>query len=131
MLQLSLDKTLSFSQHIELARSLRPLRDDGVLIMGSGNITHNLRQLIWDQNPSPVPWAVEFDQMIAKALVERDEKVLRGETKKDLWRLAQPHPDHYIPVLYTYATSDENESVQFVHEQIDLGTLSMRSFRYG
>ncbi len=129
VLQLSLNRNMTFSQHLDLARDLRPLRDEGVLIVGSGNITHNLRRVNWEGDAPPMDWAVEFDEMIKKAIIERNNKLLlKQESKLDsLWSVAHPSLEHYLPLLYAYGASDEKDQAQFVYEGIQLGSLSMRS----
>ena len=82
VLQLSLNVQLKPRQHFELAQELKKLRSEGVLIMGSGNITHNLSQLDWRPNPRPMDWAIEFDEIIKKALVERNYQILFSNVKQ-------------------------------------------------
>lgn len=132
VLQLSLNQNMTFDQHLDLAKELRALRDQGVLIVGSGNITHNLRRVDW-QNGVPMDWAVEFDGMIKKALIERNEFILQGKEVKDraLWNIAHPSLEHYIPLLYAYGASENNEQAKFIFEGIQLGSLSMRSVMFG
>lgn len=129
VLQLSLNRNISFTQHLELAKELKPLRDEGVLILGSGNITHNLRRVVWEENAKPVDWAQDFDQRIKRALIERDEHFL---LKKDgqhhaLWNLAHPSLEHYIPLIYAYGASDKNDHPNFIFEGMQMASLSMRS----
>lgn len=132
VLQLSLNQNMNFQQHMELAQELRALRDQGVLIVGSGNITHNLRRVDW-QNGAPMDWAVQFDGMIKNALFERNEFVLLGKETKDraLWNIAHPSLEHYLPLLYAYGASEKNEQVKFIYEAIQMGSLSMRSVMFG
>lgn len=132
VLQLSLNQNMTFDEHLSLAQELRALRDQGVLIVGSGNITHNLRRVDW-RNGAPMDWAVEFDEMIKKALLERNSHILLRKESKDLalWNVAHPSLDHYLPLLYTYGASDEKEQAKFIFEGIQLGSLSMRSVMFG
>ena len=133
VLQLSLNQNMNFADHLSLASELKALRDEGVLIIGSGNITHNLRRIVWDENAAPMEWAVEFDEMIKDALVNRNEAVLLGKEgkAKSLWTMAHPSLDHYLPLLYTFGASDKNEQVKFVYEGMQNGSLSMRSLVFG
>lgn len=133
VLQLSLNRNLTLAQHLDLARELKPLRDEGVLIIGSGNITHNLRRVDWRGDGAPMDWAVEFDEMIKKALTERNNTLLLGQESKlhSLWSVAHPSLEHYLPLLYAYGASDEKEQAKFVFEGIQLGSLSMRSVQFG
>lgn len=129
VLQLSLNQNMTFSDHLSLASELKPLRDEGILILGSGNITHNLRRVVWEENAQDVDWAVEFDTMIKTALTERnDDLLLQKDPKyKPLWSMAHPSLEHYVPLLYAYGSSDKNEKAQFVFEGMQMGSLSMRS----
>jgi 4,5-DOPA dioxygenase extradiol len=129
VLQLSLNQNMTFADHLSLASELKPLRDQGILILGSGNITHNLRRVVWEPNAKPLDWAVEFDEMIKVALVNKDENVLLGKDRpnKTLWATAHPSFEHYLPLLYAYGASEKNERVNFVHEEMQMGSLSMRS----
>ena len=129
VLQLSLNQNMTFSDHLALAEQLRPLRDEGVLILGSGNVTHNLRKVVWDENAKPVDWAAEFDGLVKAALINRDNQFLLGfDLKhKDLWNVAHPSLEHYLPLLYAYGASDSKDNVKFVFEGMQMGSLSMRS----
>lgn len=128
--QLSLNRNLTFQQHLEQAAALKPLREQGVLIVGSGNITHNLRSVVWEPDTAPVAWAVQFDEMIKQALLARDlATLLPRETSA--WKLAFPSLEHYLPLLYVVGASDPEEIPVFPHEEIQNGTLSMRSVLYG
>jgi 4,5-DOPA dioxygenase extradiol len=133
VLQLSLNQNMNLADHLGLAQELKPLRDEGVLILGSGNVTHNLRRVVWDEAAKPLDWTLEFDELIKGALLHRDESVLLNQVakNKDLWGVAHPSLDHYIPLLYAYGASDREEQVNFVHESIQLGSLSMRSMTFG
>jgi 4,5-DOPA dioxygenase extradiol len=133
VVQLSLNQNMTFEEHMSLACELKPLRDEGVLILGSGNITHNLRRVTWEENAKPVDWAVEFDILIKDALLNRDTNVLLGKAPKNesLWKMAHPTLEHYLPLLYTYGASDEKEKVSFLFEGMQMGSLSMRSFMIG
>jgi 4,5-DOPA dioxygenase extradiol len=132
VLQLSLNQNMNFEQHMELARELTALRDQGVLIVGSGNITHNLRRVDW-KNGAPMDWALEFDGLIKQALLDRNESFLLARETKDraLWNIAHPSLEHYLPLLYTYGASTKNEQAKFIFEGIQMGSLSMRSVMFG
>ena len=133
VLQLSLNQNKTLAEHLSLARDLRPLREQGVLIIGSGNVTHNLRRVDWSETPKPVEWAVEFDELIKQALVERNDKALLGPVEKleTLWKTAHPSLEHYLPLLYAYGASEEKDLIQFIFEGFQMGSLSMRSVRFG
>lgn len=132
VLQLSLNQNMSFEQHLSLARDLRKLREEGVLIVGSGNITHNLRRVVWDEKAQALDWAIEFDELVKKALVERNDSfLLKKEGNSSLWNTAHPSLEHYLPLLYAYGASDKKENTTFIYEGMQLGSLSMRSVMFG
>lgn len=129
VLQLSLDHGLNERGHLEVGKALQDLRDKNVLILGSGNIVHNLRLINWrEKNPAPFPWNVEFDQAIAKALEDRDTDMLVDHMHKlpETSRLAVPTNEHYLPLLYTYGASYEEDKMSFPYCGYEMGSLSMR-----
>jgi 4,5-DOPA dioxygenase extradiol len=134
VIQLSINGNLMVSEHLELAQSLRPLRDEGVLIMGSGNVTHNLRDLMMrmQREDTVVPdWARNFDERLKEILENRDTQALVG-----LWpasedaRRAHPTPDHFLPIVYAYGATDSQDTVQFPIEGFD-HSVSMRACLWG
>ena len=116
--------------HYDLGKELRRMRDRGVMILGSGNIVHNLRQLSPNENePRLVDWAVEFDTWAKQRLTDGDKAALvnyasQGRTAQ----LAVPTNDHYLPMLYTLGAMDDKETVRFTHESFQHGSISMRCF---
>ncbi len=131
---LSINQRLQLEGHLAVAQALRPLRAEGILIIGSGNITHNLGDIDWDEAAKPQKWAQTFDERMAKAIVERDTKFLLkgvGPDYASLWQRALPTAEHYIPLLYAYGASDEGEQVSFPYVGMQHGTLSMRCVRFG
>ena len=126
--QLSLDVTKSAAEHYALAKELALLRKRGVLIMGSGNIVHNLRRIDFNPNAKAFDWAAEFDGQ-AKVLIEKHEhdKLIAYEKLGDAAALAIPTPDHYWPLLYTLAQQTDSEYVSFPVDGITHGSISMRS----
>ena len=128
--QISLDQGLSEKAHVEIGKALRSLRDEGVLILGTGNIVHNLRKLNWnDSEAQTFQWAQNFDQQIADALVKRDEDVLLFHKLKlgEDSSLSVPTDEHYWPLLYCYGASDRSDKVSFPYEGFEMGSLSMRT----
>ncbi len=117
VLQLSIDRRLSVRQHYELARSIAPLRDEGVLLLGSGNIVHNLRdafQRMRARAPQTPDWAERFDRDVADVLRERDTKRLVSmwpDTKDG--RISHPSPDHWLPLIYAYGATDARDRARF------------------
>lgn len=128
LVQLSLDRRLGARAHYDLARRLRPLRDEGVLILGSGDIVHNLRAL---RPGASHPWAERFDRRIQAALAANDiDTVTAIEADEDA-RLSVPDHEHYWPILYVAAQRDEGEPLKFFNAGIDMGSISMTSFVIG
>jgi 4,5-DOPA dioxygenase extradiol len=131
VVQLSLDRTLSARGHYQLARELQPLRAQGVLIIGSGNIVHNLRMMQWG-GTSPYPWALEFDRIAAQLILDGDHELLIDYPalgKEAL--LAVPTNEHYLPLLYALALRNGGETTGFFAEGIVYGSISMRSVTIG
>ena len=127
--QLSLDIDLDFSGHFTLAKKLASLREHGVMMIGSGNIVHNLRLL--NTQGGTTDWANNFDQYVKIALENGDdEALLHIENAGDSAKLAVPTDEHYLPLLYIAAVRHANDHLRFLTESFDLGTLSMRSVLY-
>jgi 4,5-DOPA dioxygenase extradiol len=125
--QLSLDRSKSLRAHFELAAQLTRLRDKGVLIIGSGNLVHNLGTMTW--NAKPFEWALEFDNLIAAALLDRNYKTLiEVHAFGPLTHVAHPTLEHFLPVFYTVVVAHRKDEFTFFNEAIDLGSISMRSF---
>jgi len=134
VVQLSLDRGLSPEGHLALGRALAPLRDEGVLIMGSGNLVHNLRHAFgaWRRGErAPPDWARAFDEDVAGAITRHDLKSLAGALAREEGRLAHPTPEHYLPLLYTLGAATERDAVRFPIEGFDMASLSMRSVLLG
>lgn len=131
--QLSIDHTQPAQHHYELASALKKLRKKGVLIIGSGNIVHNLGMLDWRNiDASPADWAVSFDDIIKQHLANNNFKALVDYQK--LGKLAQmaiPSNDHYLPMIYTLGLADHNELVTPLFEGFQYGSISMRCFKVG
>jgi 4,5-DOPA dioxygenase extradiol len=116
--------------HYELGRELRGLRKKGVLIIGSGNIVHNLREMAWED--TAFDWALEFDVKMKELILAGDHKAIIDYSKLGRSaRLAVPTLEHYLPLLYVLGAQDEGDSVRFFAEKVTLGSMSMRSVRPG
>ncbi|RPI06166.1 MAG: dioxygenase, partial [Ignavibacteriae bacterium] len=103
------------------------LRNRNVLIIGSGNIVHNLRQIDFDEHARPFLWAIEFDEYIKNALLQNDhERLIRYKELSSVSRLAVPTNDHYLPFLYSAALQEQDEQVEFIYEGFQNGSMSMR-----
>jgi 4,5-DOPA dioxygenase extradiol len=133
VVQLSVDETQPASHHYELGRRLAPLRDEGVLIVGSGNLVHNLHAYAWGRRAqSPYDWAVRFEQRARSLLEAGDDAALVAYARLGAdARLAVPTPDHYLPLLYVLALRREGEPVSFPVEGVDGGSVSMLTLRLG
>ena len=125
--QLSLDLGRAPASHLELARELKPLRERGVLIVGSGNLVHNLMAL----NPGgpAFDWATIFDETMKTRIAARDfGGVAAALDGSKVARLSHPTAEHFLPVLYPLGVADETDELSFFAESFDLGSISMRSF---
>lgn len=133
IIQLSINMAEPAEFHFELGTHLKQLRDHGVLIVGSGNIVHNDKMIIWDnQYGKPYPWAIEFDEQVKQCIIRRDYKPLLGNLLfTESGKLSVPAPDHYFPLLYTLGASDMSDSLRFEFEEIQFGSVSMRSLSFG
>ncbi len=135
VVQLSIDRRLGAREHFELARSLRDLREQGVLVMGSGNIVHNLQDAFGRMRTGSTDtpaWATQADAAVAQATLDHDTATLvELPERDDAMRRAHPTPDHWLPFLYALALADDGDEVRFPIEGFDLGSLSMRSVVWG
>ena len=126
VVQLSINKYLSPQEMYQLGTKLQSLRNEGYLIMGSGNIVHNLRLLEWD-NPSGTAATIEFDQHISKAVLENDVDTVVNYTAHPHASYAAPTPDHYLPLIYIMGASEGAKPSVF-NQSYNSGTLSMTGF---
>jgi 4,5-DOPA dioxygenase extradiol len=131
VVQLSLDRVQHPRFHYDLGRELRALREEGVLVLGSGNIVHNLRLLQWDA-AEPYPWAAEFDRLSAELILAGEhDRLVAYPALGESARLSIPTNEHYLPLLYILALQQPGEPVSFFAEGLPLGSISMRSLRIG
>lgn len=127
--QVSIDMTRGLDFQLEVGQALSELRDRGVLILGSGNVVHNLRAVRWGTNSTPHDFALEFDALFADKLADRDFAALADRKGLGpLLAMAHPSVDHYLPALTIAGTSDLHDDLTFMTDAIDLGSVSMRSF---
>jgi len=133
IVQLSIDEAQPPSFHLELGRKLAPLRAEGVLIVGSGNLVHNLHAYAWGGHmPEPYDWAVKFETEAKGLLVSGDNKPLvHYETLGREALLSIPTPDHYLPLLYVAGTRQRGDAVTFPVEGVDGGSISMLCVQVG
>lgn len=127
-IQLSIDMESSIEQLHELIQQLKPLRDRGVLFLGSGNIVHNLRLVDFHSNTAQ-EWALEFDKTSKELIEKKDvQSLLHYRNLGNAAQIAIPTEDHYRPMTMTMGLIEESEKITFFNEDIDLGSVSMRSF---
>ncbi|MGO8675124.1 MAG: 4,5-DOPA dioxygenase extradiol [Limisphaerales bacterium] len=130
VVQLSLDQRMAPAAHYELGLELRGLRKKGVLILGSGNIVHNLGEMVWED--TAYDWALAFDQRMKGLILSGDHGAIIGYSKLGRSaRLAVPTAEHYLPLLYVLAAQDRSDGVGFFADKVTLGSMSMRSVRIG
>lgn len=132
--QMSIDYARPAAYHYELAKQLSVLRKKGVMIMGSGNMIHNLRMVAWDKLDEPgfgYDWALEIHEIFRNKIIEQDHASLIDYSR--LGRSAQlaiPTPDHYYPLLYTLGLQNKNETPQFFNDELLGGSLNMTSVKF-
>ncbi len=135
VLQLSIDYTKHPKFHYELAKEIHQLRKKGVLIIGSGNMVHNLRMLAWDKLNEPeygYDWAHHMNQQFKDCILNGEyEKLIHYEQLGKEAQLAIPTPEHYLPLLYTLGLKDENEKINFFNDKAIGGSLTMTSVQFG
>lgn len=130
VVQLSLDTGQPGKFHYALARELAPLRHEGVLILGSGNMVHNLR-LFNFHDPQPLPWATDCDAALRQRILAREhESLMDYDTLGPNARLAVPTPEHYLPLLYPLALQEEAEPASFFNDRV-ISAISMTSVLIG
>jgi 4,5-DOPA dioxygenase extradiol len=132
VMQLSLHLEQPPQYHYQLGQELRKLRDEGVLIVGSGNLVHNLRQINWDEKAPAFPWAQTFDTWLKEKLVARDDRALIEDFRNsEEGKRSVPTTEHYLPLLYVLGASETSEKPEFLFEEIHHSSIAMRSFMIG
>lgn len=135
VIEFSLDYTQGPQYHYELAQQLSALRNKGVLIVGSGNLVHNLRMVAWDKMNEPeygFDWAITANNKFKQLIQDGNHKdLINYATLGREVQLAVPTPDHYLPLLYTLALKDKNEPVSFFNDKPVMGSLTMTSVKIG
>ncbi len=135
VIEMSMDYSQGPQYHYELGKQLAVLRNRGVLIIGSGNLVHNLRMVAWDKMNEPeygFDWAITANNKFKQLIESGNHKELINYTAlgREV-QLAIPTPDHYLPLLYTLALKEENEAVSFFNDKPVMGSLTMTSVRIG
>jgi 4,5-DOPA dioxygenase extradiol len=133
VVQLSIDETQPASFHFEIGKKLAPLRGEGILIVGSGNLVHNLHTYAWGRHMrDPYDWAVRFETTAREMMLAGEyEPLINYEALGREALLSIPTPDHYLPLLYVLASRQSGELVTFPVEGVDGGSISMLAAKVG
>jgi 4,5-DOPA dioxygenase extradiol len=133
VVQLSIDESQPAAFHYGLGKLLRPLRDEGILLIGSGDVVHNLHAYAWGRHPAePFDWALRFEEQARALMLQGDHQSLVDyELLGEDAELSVPTPEHYLPLLYVLGASDEGDAVMFPVEGMDGGSISMLSVQFG
>lgn len=135
VVQLSLDYRKTPVQHVALAKELAVLREEDILIIGSGNLVHNLRMIAWDQmeaDSEPFDWAVEASEGMKKRILEQDmDGLCKITTLGKAYQLAIPTMEHYLPLLYVLGAASADEKLELFNDSFVGGSLSMTSISVG
>lgn len=134
VIQLSIDYSQTPQYHYELAQELKSLREKGVLIIGSGNMVHNLRMVEWRRlnDTYGFDWAMEANEQMKSHILSGDHQpLIHFRSQGRAWDLAIPTPEHYLPLLYSMALREESDSVSLFNDQPVAGSLTMTSVKIG
>jgi 4,5-DOPA dioxygenase extradiol len=135
VLQLSIDYTKAPQWHYDLAKEIHALRKKGVLIIGSGNMVHNLRMVAWDKLNEPeygYDWALTMNEKFKQLISSRDyQSLINYESLGTAAKLAIPTSEHYLPLLYTLGLSDSKDAISFFNDKAVGGSLTMTSVKIG
>lgn len=133
IIQMSIDYTQGPQYHYELAKELASLRNKGVLIIGSGNLVHNLGMVAWDKLNTDAygyDWAIEANTKMKEYILANNHKeLINYRAQGKAWDLAIPSPDHYLPLIYTLALKDEKDKISFFNDKPVAGSLTMTSVK--
>lgn len=129
--QLSIDSLAGASDHYRIGQELAALRDSGIMILGSGNVVHNLARINWEMETGN-SWAIQFDKHIKEKIISRKhEYVIHYDHGNDISAmLSIPTPDHFYPLLYVLGASDEKDNLTVFNESCTMGSLSMTSYLF-
>lgn len=130
VIQLSLDRRKHPAYHFELASELKSLRKKGVLIIGSGNMVHNLGMLDWRKNDQGFEWADQANYDMKRMIASNEfQKLIDYKEQGKAFQLSVPTPEHYLPLLYTLGLKDKNEKISFFNDKTTMGSISMTSLK--
>ena len=134
MVQLSIDSSKPAAWHFEMGRKLAALRDEGIMLVASGNVVHNLRTVKWHGDSSPYPWATSFNEYVKANLTWQgpvEQHPLVNYLDHEGGALSNPTPEHYLPLLYVLGAWDGQEPITIPVDGIEMGSLSMLSVQIG
>ena len=132
VVQLSMDMTKSASFHYELGQKISFLRDEGVLIIASGNVVHNLRRLDWNEKAPAHSWALDFEQWMKEKIENHDhQSLIQDFLKSQSGELSNPTPDHYYPLLYALGATEKSDRTKLLYREIQNASISMLSYQWG
>jgi len=127
--QISVDADAPAEEHYKMGQELSALREQGVLILGSGNVVHNLRLVDWHKESKGFDWAYEFDEYIYGNILNRNhDKILKYNELGEVAKLAVPTPDHFYPLLYALGASRDNDKISVYNKSCELGSLTMTCY---
>jgi len=129
IIQLSIDRNANLMQQVEIAKSLQWLRDKGVMLVGSGNIVHNLGHIDWEYPDAGFPWAIQAGNTLRQWMADNNFSALMDyQNQGEELRLAIPTPEHFIPALYILAQKQREDTITFFNQKTVLGAIDMTSF---
>jgi len=128
VVQLSINRRLFPQEHYEIGKLLKTLREEGVMIIGSGNIVHNLMMVDWYNENNGFSWAESFDLLVKKYIIEGDDETLIDYMHIKNSNFAIPTPDHYLPLLYVLGARNKEDKIEIFNERRIMGSLSMTSY---
>ena len=129
--RLSVDRNASADQHYKIGQEVYKLREQGVLILGSGNVVHNLARINWNMEDEGYSWAEEFDNYICKNVLERkDENVINYQKAGNPASMAFTTIDHYAPLLYVLGAANNQDKITVFNKACTMGSLSMTSYLF-
>lgn len=127
--QISIDADAPPAAHYKIGKELRALREQGVLLFGTGNIVHNLRLVDWNKENEGFDWAYEFDEYIYENILNKNnDNILKFNEIGNSAKLAVPTPDHFYPLLYVLGASNEDDKISVYNKSCELGSLTMTSY---
>jgi 4,5-DOPA dioxygenase extradiol len=132
VIQLSLDYQQGPQYHFQLAKELNALRNKGILIVGSGNMVHNLGIIDWNNPNSGYDWAIEANTTMKKFISDGNyTPLINYQSQGKAFQLSIPTPEHYLPLLYTLGMKEEKDEISFFNDKTLMGSISMTSVRIG